>query len=528
MNAPEKISVGEFRVIPLDQIKESKTNPRRHWDKAADAELAKSIKEQGVVEPIIVRPAGKEFELVAGARRFRQSKVAGLSSIPAIVRNYSDAVAMEVQVIENLQRKDIHPLDEAFGFDQLLNHKVNGKPVYDIEAIAEKVGKSASYVYQRLKLVELIGPAQQALEKEENTAGHAILIARLPAKDQQEALEYCTDSYDNVSVRDLTHWIESEIHLDLHSAAFKKDDAKLLPEAGACTTCTKRTGFQPALFPDIKKKDTCTDRACFQKKVSAHLVQVQERLKAEGKKVITISSHYSRPENTPPGTLMAGSYKEVESNKKRCDSAVQALVVDGSESGKIKVVCTKKGCKVHDPYSSSSSFNPHTGRSRAEEQKKLAYANARKKAAEILVKNVKAADTNDWRLIGYALLAEMWTDHRNAIARRRGMDGKKHKDAESFLRKAIDKAQGKDLTGLVLELSIFGRLSEADVGHYDRDGRSIFIKALKRHRVNLASLQAKELAALKAKKKAGTKKKAKLQTSAKKKPATKAKKKKAK
>src|SRR5687768_15166568 len=110
----------EYRRIPLKDLQESKTNPRRHWDKVADAELADSIKQQGVIEPIIVRQLTKEgptpwdsFEVVAGTRRFRASKAAGRDTIPAIIRELTDVQAREIQIVENLQRKDVHPLDEA-------------------------------------------------------------------------------------------------------------------------------------------------------------------------------------------------------------------------------------------------------------------------------------------------------------------------------------------------------------------------------------------------------------------------------
>ncbi len=139
--------VSSIQDIPLAKIRESKTNPRRQFDESKLAELAENIRQHGVLQPILVRPlpdgeAGT-YELVARARRLRASKIAKRESIPATVRELTDAQALELQVIENVQRVDVHPLDEAQGYAALIQLQPS---TYTVETIASRVGRSPAYV----------------------------------------------------------------------------------------------------------------------------------------------------------------------------------------------------------------------------------------------------------------------------------------------------------------------------------------------------------------------------------------------
>ncbi len=134
-------------IIKLNIITLSQTNPRTYFNKEAMAELTDSIRRHGVLQPILVRPMKHGgYEVVAGHRRYLASLDAGCIDIPATVRELHDIEALEIQVIENLQRADLHPLEEAEGYQQLLTHG------YYVKDIALKVGKSKGYVYARLKL----------------------------------------------------------------------------------------------------------------------------------------------------------------------------------------------------------------------------------------------------------------------------------------------------------------------------------------------------------------------------------------
>src|SRR5689334_19780351 len=165
--------------IALAAITASKTNPRKRFDQAALDELADSIKRHDVLQPILLRPNGgpDTYELVAGERRFRAAKAAGLVDIPATVRVLSDAEVLEIQVVENLQRSDLHELEEAEGYEQLLKCSHPNGERYTVDEIAAKVGKSRSYVFARLKLCALCPEARKAFYAGELDASRALLIA---------------------------------------------------------------------------------------------------------------------------------------------------------------------------------------------------------------------------------------------------------------------------------------------------------------------------------------------------------------
>ena len=183
------IATSEYRNLPLAVLTESKTNPRRIFEDAALKELAASIRSQGVLSPLLVRPLNeRSFEIVAGARRYRAAQMAESETIPVRIVNLTDAEALEAQLIENLQRRDVHPLEEAQGFRALLNLE---EPKYSIEQIAAKTGKSPTYVAQRLKLTELSPAVVEAFYKDEIGVGHALLLAKLQPAEQEQALAAC-------------------------------------------------------------------------------------------------------------------------------------------------------------------------------------------------------------------------------------------------------------------------------------------------------------------------------------------------
>src|SRR5437660_4143990 len=178
--------VSSIQDIAITKIRESKTNPRRTFDEAKLAELAANIRQHGVLQPVLVRPSpdskGGFFELVAGARRYRASKLAQRETIPATVRELTDTECLELQLIENLQRADVHELDEARGYAALMQLQPD---TYTVETLAEKIGRSEKYVYARLRLLHLIEEAQQAFYIGKLTVAHAFDVARLQTTDQR-------------------------------------------------------------------------------------------------------------------------------------------------------------------------------------------------------------------------------------------------------------------------------------------------------------------------------------------------------
>ena len=181
------IQATEYRNVSLSLLNESKTNPRRTFEELALKELAESIRTQGVLSPLLVRPLTENgFEIVAGARRYRAAQMAEVPTVPVRIVNLSDAQAVEMSIVENLQRKDVHPLEEAQGFRALLDLE---EPKYSIEQIAAKVGKSAVFVASRLKLTDLAPAAVDAFYADDIGVGHAVLLSKLPADLQEAALK---------------------------------------------------------------------------------------------------------------------------------------------------------------------------------------------------------------------------------------------------------------------------------------------------------------------------------------------------
>ena len=140
------VNATEYRDLPLAMLAESTTNPRRTFEDDALKELAESIRTQGVLSPLLVRPLTEQgFEIVFGARRYRAARMAEVAIVPVRIKHLTDAEALEAQLVENLQRRDVHPLEEAQGFRALLSLE---EPKYSIEQLAAKTGKSPVYVAQ--------------------------------------------------------------------------------------------------------------------------------------------------------------------------------------------------------------------------------------------------------------------------------------------------------------------------------------------------------------------------------------------
>jgi ParB/RepB/Spo0J family partition protein len=144
MNTTTVTNATEYRDLPLAMLTESTTNPRRLFEENALKELADTIRSQGVLSPLLVRPTSeRSFEIVFGARRYRAAQMAEVVTVPVRIKNLTDAEVLEAQLIENLQRRDVHSMEEANGFRALLNLE---EPKYSIEQIAAKTGKSPVYV----------------------------------------------------------------------------------------------------------------------------------------------------------------------------------------------------------------------------------------------------------------------------------------------------------------------------------------------------------------------------------------------
>ncbi len=318
----------------VDALAPGGTNPRRSFDKVALEELTASVREHGVLQPVLVRPwpPGKklpkgidaaQWEIVAGERRWRAAKAAGLEEIPALVRELTDTEVLEIQVVENLQRTDLHPLEEAEGYRRLVAAD------YDVAMIAEKIGRSARYVYDRLALLSLTKDAQKAFLAGEFTPGHAVILARLSPEDQARAIEehgalftderplFTPDEEDDlaadyeprkpVSVRELQAWVDQHTKLEADQV-----EQMLLPET----------------FETLKTAA------------------------AANEKVVRITYDETTPEEARDGqrVILGRSWRRADGQRgsKQCDHSVNGLVVIGPGRGQALRVCIdKQHCTVH-------------------------------------------------------------------------------------------------------------------------------------------------------------------------------------
>lgn len=184
------------RVVPIEKITPNPDQPRRRFDKSALDDLAASVKEKGIIQPLIVRPKpGKEgeFEIVAGERRWRAAQMAKLHEIPILVREFSDIEVLEVAIIENVQRADLNPVEEAAGYSQLMD-----KFGHTQEKLSEVLGKSRSYIANAVRLLSLPDEVQSYLSEGKLSSGHAraLITAEDPVALAREVIK------KNLSVRE--------------------------------------------------------------------------------------------------------------------------------------------------------------------------------------------------------------------------------------------------------------------------------------------------------------------------------------
>lgn len=285
-----------YALFELGAITPSLTNPRKTFDQTKLAELAESIKVSGVHQPILVRPLpGSRIadtdrtithEIIFGERRYRASLLAGVPTIPALVCEMTDAQVLDAQIVENLQRDDLTDLEEAIGYQTLM--QAGGS---NIEQVAAKIGKSTSYVRSKLRLLALCPEAQTSLRAGDIDCSRALLLATIPDHQLQiKALRCLSEKNYNgdyhTGVRAAAEFVSRTYRLRLDRARFDAANASLLPAAGACNTCHKRTGHDPDLFAQAKSADLCLDPPCYQQKEAAHTAALLAAAHAAGHTVI--------------------------------------------------------------------------------------------------------------------------------------------------------------------------------------------------------------------------------------------------
>jgi ParB family chromosome partitioning protein len=337
----------EFVTLRLDQLAESPHNPRKHFDPAALAELASSLGVTGMWEPMLVRPhksGDGVYEIASGHRRFRAAKMAGLVEVPAIIRTMDDATFLEVLTVANLQREDVHPLEECDAYVEMMRTLL-----WDVPTIATKVGKGQTYIYDTLKFQSLIPEVREIFFA--GTGGfspaHAIQLSRISAEAQRRAIASDPEangySHDHGGL-----WQTEDVAARSEAEELALEEAERTNPAAGLKVRTvrelkgwidthvrfKAVEADPVLFPDTVAKVASAEIAKVKVVHITHEYRVHEDAKdADGKRTFGTTS-WQRADG--------------EQDSKGCPHAVLGLVVAGPDRGQAFDVCIAKDkCMVH-------------------------------------------------------------------------------------------------------------------------------------------------------------------------------------
>lgn len=268
--------------VPLSQIIVTKKNPRKIKPKQSQLELNASVKESGVLVPILVRPIQGKFQLVAGERRLTAARAAKLKDIPANVREMTASEAEDYRIIENLQREDIDPIDEAIAIVGRL------KEGDTVETLAKRLGKAPSYISRRASLAGLSTALMDNLRSAEGTlrewgVGCLELLSIVPAEIQDKIFANNFKWGGPPTLKKMRELL-SEHTGRIDSMPWDPEDAELVPEAGVCSRCPMNSANAPGLYDSIKVekgKDpgVCRDQTCWRKKQGAFLTISMEKAK---------------------------------------------------------------------------------------------------------------------------------------------------------------------------------------------------------------------------------------------------------
>lgn len=468
-SSPAANATPDARLIPVDAIMVV-SNTRKRFPPLDD--LKASIEQHGILQPLRVqqREDGK-FRLIFGECRLKAAKLAKLTAVPAIVVTATDEQILEEQLVENAQRKDIHPMEEAEGYGELRT-----KHSKTIEELALRAGKSKGHVLMRLKLLDLAPAVRAAFYDDKLSIRAAYALARIPGQELQLlAFEELKKPRYGAGWTDaeVERFIRERFMLALDKAPFDRKDGALVPEAGACGPCPKRTGNARDLFGDVKEKEVCTDPSCFEAKTRATWTQKCEEALARGWEVL--DEEESRKlfpyggnleHNAPFIELDARNYQDPKQRTWRqllSKTNVQVILAKDSfnkthhlvKKDEAKTAAAERGftfaAKVER---GDDQYRAHMKQQREKTAERASIARAAiAKVVEASTK--KAADAAFWRLILSGLANGSWHDVIQSTVKRRGWD-EKGKRPEELLLTRIEKLPADELRGLAVEL-IVGR-----------------------------------------------------------------------
>lgn len=275
----------QVQELPIGRIIPDPMQPRKSFNDEALKQLSESIEEHGVLQPITVRKSGKDYIIVMGERRYRASKLAKKKTIPSIVREYDNNDILEIQIIENLQRQDVEPTEEAEAV-AFLSEK------YSPTEISKRLGRTENFVRQRLKLAGLIEGFKVFVRNGEMTISLGIGVALFEPEEQQMMLETMGEDFN---AHQINQMIKNQTY-DLENAPFDVVDEKLITKVGACITCPFNAANQGNLFGDGKM--VCTKSACYETKKSKSFLNLIEKSKKENVLLIPeIRKYWADDEN---------------------------------------------------------------------------------------------------------------------------------------------------------------------------------------------------------------------------------------
>lgn len=324
--------------VPLDRLIENGHNARHKFDADKLNDLAASIRQKGIIEPLVVRPftmpgvEGEVFEVVAGARRRRAAKIAGRTHAPCIVREYSDSDVLEIQIIENLQREDLDPLEEASGYKTLIE---SNKSKYSVPYIADKIGRSEAYVWDTLRLLNLVDEAKELLDTGRISRSHASILARLTHEQQERVIDVHGGGLWTPQTRTLElEEDRTDIYSDFKPRSVRELEAYIADHI-------RFNAQQAAEIAPLDYGET------------ARLIEAAAAKPGRGKKVVHIThdSHVqpdARDENEK--IFLAGRWKRADGQEgsATCELSVLGLIVVGTGYGQAFNVCIAKDkCDVH-------------------------------------------------------------------------------------------------------------------------------------------------------------------------------------
>jgi len=508
---PSSYVTEQIAELSVGRIDRSPTNPRKSFDEKSLEELKVSILANGLVHPIVVRPHPDDptrFQLVAGERRWLASKRGERETIPAIVRELTDEQALIVQIIENDQRTNLNPLEQGSGFRSLMQLKPE---YYTVEEIAARTGLSHRDVLYRLRVLELIEPAQQLLAAESLPFRHAVEIARLQPAQQKEALSICfrgasadavlENRYHTVSISlaDLRAWITRNCFLDLSHAPFDIFAHELVPGVGPCTTCPKRSGANPVLFSEIApNSETCSDPACFKSKAGA-LVEIQvASLAQQGQTAMRISDSFrvGAPEEKED-VLYRGQYRAVERDS--CEFVQPGVYSEDSpHSGKSTYICVKADCPVHSGASRYTSPEDVKKQKERPPDQKVEKQFRTLLLEEVRKKLGKVTRKDDINLIARAFFARMVHQDRVALFKLHkwdaikspGKHGAKHVDYIELAGRHLARMGSAELMQFLALASLISDLAiPAGNPGESLSAKSALAETAKRHGIDLKDVR---------------------------------------